>query len=210
MYVACRYLCTNVGVKVKSKILNKVFLLCSIAPLLTTCKVFLTAGCVFLSGTAYIHHNMDKLSRIYPGGFRTDSSNYNPVPMWNVGCQIGTVSPLTLYGLLPRPHVVMPDGVLCCLSVALNFQTPSKEMHLNQGRFLPNAFSGYILKPEFLRSLSSQFDPNTLSKGPWLKRKTFHVMVSSKFFQQVVDCGQAVGLKRQKLAGQTSRCVTEK
>ncbi|XP_075906623.1 1-phosphatidylinositol 4,5-bisphosphate phosphodiesterase delta-1a isoform X1 [Nelusetta ayraudi] len=103
------------------------------------------------SGTAYIHHNMDKLSRIYPGGFRTDSSNYNPVPMWNVGCQI----------------------------VALNFQTPSKEMHLNQGRFLPNAFSGYILKPEFLRSLSSQFDPNTLSKGPWLKRKTFHVMVIS-------------------------------
>lgn len=35
---------------------------------------------------------MDKLSRIYPGGFRTDSSNYNPVPMWNVGCQIGTIS----------------------------------------------------------------------------------------------------------------------
>lgn len=45
-----------------------------------------------LTGTAYTHHNMDKLSRIYPGGFRTDSSNYNPVPMWNVGCQIGTIS----------------------------------------------------------------------------------------------------------------------
>ncbi|XP_073344301.1 1-phosphatidylinositol 4,5-bisphosphate phosphodiesterase delta-1a isoform X2 [Pagrus major] len=103
------------------------------------------------SGTAYIHHNMDKLSRIYPAGSRTDSSNYNPVPMWNVGCQI----------------------------VALNFQTPSKEMHLNQGRFLPNGVSGYILKPEFLRSLSSQFDPTTLTKGPWLQRKTFHVMVIS-------------------------------
>lgn len=103
------------------------------------------------SGTAYIHHNMDKLSRIYPAGSRTDSSNYNPVPMWNVGCQI----------------------------VALNFQTPSKEMHLNQGRFLPNGVSGYILKPEFLRSLSSQFNPNTLTKGPWLQRKTFHIMVIS-------------------------------
>lgn len=34
---------------------------------------------------------MDKLSRIYPAGSRTDSSNYNPVPMWNVGCQIGTL-----------------------------------------------------------------------------------------------------------------------
>ncbi|KAM9839454.1 1-phosphatidylinositol 4,5-bisphosphate phosphodiesterase delta-1a isoform 2-T2 [Aulostomus maculatus] len=103
------------------------------------------------SGTAFNHHNMDKLSRIYPAGSRTDSSNYNPVPMWNTGCQI----------------------------VALNFQTPSKEMHLNQGRFLPNGMCGYILKPEFQRSLSSQFDPNTLSKGPWLKRKTFHVMVIS-------------------------------
>ncbi|XP_054478539.1 1-phosphatidylinositol 4,5-bisphosphate phosphodiesterase delta-1a isoform X2 [Anoplopoma fimbria] len=103
------------------------------------------------SATAYMHHNMDKLSRIYPAGSRTDSSNYNPVPTWNVGCQI----------------------------VALNFQTPSKEMHINQGRFLPNGASGYILKPEFQRSLSSQFDPNTLSRGPWLKRKTFNVMVIS-------------------------------
>lgn len=103
------------------------------------------------SGTAYIHHNMDKLSRIYPAGSRTDSSNYNPVPMWNAGCQI----------------------------VALNFQTPSKEMHLNQGRFLPNGLSGYVLKPEFQRSLASQFDPNTLSSGPWLKKKVFHVMVIS-------------------------------
>ncbi|KAM7369873.1 hypothetical protein PAMP_011163 [Pampus punctatissimus] len=103
------------------------------------------------SGTAYMHHNMDKLSRIYPAGSRTDSSNYNPVPMWNVGCQI----------------------------VALNFQTPSEEMHLNQGRFLPNGACGYILKPEFQRSLSSQFDPNNLTEGPWLKKKTFHVMVIS-------------------------------
>ncbi|XP_056868721.1 1-phosphatidylinositol 4,5-bisphosphate phosphodiesterase delta-1a isoform X1 [Takifugu flavidus] len=103
------------------------------------------------SATAYIHHNMDKLSRIYPAGSRTDSSNYNPVPMWNVGCQI----------------------------VALNFQTPSKEMQINQGRFLPNGFCGYILKPEFMRNPSSQFDPNKLTHGPWLKRKTFHVMVIS-------------------------------
>ncbi|XP_068199825.1 1-phosphatidylinositol 4,5-bisphosphate phosphodiesterase delta-1a isoform X1 [Antennarius striatus] len=103
------------------------------------------------SATAFIHHNTDKLSRIYPAGSRTDSSNYNPVPMWNVGCQI----------------------------VALNFQTPHKEMHINQGRFLPNGFSGYILKPEYMRSQSSQFDPDTLPKGPWLQKKVFHVMVIS-------------------------------
>lgn len=45
----------------------------------------------FVIGTAFVHHNMDKLSRIYPAGSRTDSSNYNPVPMWNAGCQIGTL-----------------------------------------------------------------------------------------------------------------------
>ncbi|KAM8823100.1 1-phosphatidylinositol 4,5-bisphosphate phosphodiesterase delta-1a isoform 2-T2 [Spinachia spinachia] len=103
------------------------------------------------SATAFMHHNMDKLSRIYPAGSRTDSSNYNPVTLWNVGCQI----------------------------VALNFQTPSKEMHLNQGRFLPNGASGYILKPEFQTSLSSQFDPSKLSEGPWLQKKTLNVMVIS-------------------------------
>lgn len=61
--------------------------------------------------------------------------------------------------------------------MALNFQTPSKEMQVNQGRFLPNGFCGYILKPEFMRNPSSQFDPNKLTQGPWLQRKTFHVMV---------------------------------
>lgn len=50
-------------------------------------------------------------------------------------------------------------------------------MQINQGRFLPNGFCGYILKPEFMRNPSSQFDPNKLTQGPWLKRKTFHVMV---------------------------------
>lgn len=103
------------------------------------------------SATAFIHHNMDKLSRIYPAGSRTDSSNYNPVPLWNAGCQI----------------------------VALNFQTPGKEMDLNQARFLPNGKCGYILKPEFQRDPASQFDPKNLRVGPWLKKKTLHIMIIS-------------------------------
>ncbi len=37
----------------------------------------------------YIKHNQFQLSRIYPSGRRTDSSNYNPVPFWNAGCQVG-------------------------------------------------------------------------------------------------------------------------
>ncbi|XP_046367944.1 1-phosphatidylinositol 4,5-bisphosphate phosphodiesterase eta-2-like isoform X2 [Haliotis rufescens] len=65
-----------------------------------------------------------KLLRIYPAGTRTDSSNYNPVPMWNHGCQV----------------------------VALNYQTGSEPMQLNHGRFMDNGNSGYILKPNFLLS----------------------------------------------------------
>ncbi|XP_062385367.1 1-phosphatidylinositol 4,5-bisphosphate phosphodiesterase delta-1b isoform X2 [Sardina pilchardus] len=103
------------------------------------------------SATQYIHHNVDKISRIYPAGMRTDSSNYNPVPLWNSGCQI----------------------------VALNFQTPSGEMDVNQGRFLPNGLSGYILKPPYLRDLASEFNPVTLTRGEWLQHKRFHIMVIS-------------------------------
>lgn len=61
--------------------------------------------------------------------------------------------------------------------MALNFQTPSKELDLNQGRFHPNHFSGYILKPSYLRDPASEFDPITLTKGEWLQHKVLHIMV---------------------------------
>jgi len=61
--------------------------------------------------------------------------------------------------------------------VALNFQTPCKEMDLNQARFLSNGMCGYTLKPEFQRDLSSQMNPNSLTEGPWLQKKTLHIMV---------------------------------
>lgn len=62
--------------------------------------------------------------------------------------------------------------------VALNFQTPCPEMNLNQGLFLQNGQTGYILKPSYLRDQDTEFDPITLTKGPWLKRKSLHVMAS--------------------------------
>ncbi|XP_070701723.1 1-phosphatidylinositol 4,5-bisphosphate phosphodiesterase delta-1-like isoform X2 [Pempheris klunzingeri] len=100
---------------------------------------------------SYIHHNVDKLSRIYPAGSRADSSNYDPVPLWNAGCQI----------------------------VALNFQTTCPEMDVNQGRFVVNGKSGYILKPAYMRDAATEFDPITLTRGDWLKHKTLHIMVIS-------------------------------
>ena len=70
----------------------------------------------------FIRHTERQLVRIYPAGSRTGSSNYNPVPFWNVGCQI----------------------------VALNYQTDGKEKSIYMGRFRSNGNCGYMLKPEYL------------------------------------------------------------
>ncbi|KAG7315368.1 hypothetical protein KOW79_021456 [Hemibagrus wyckioides] len=82
-------------------------------------------------GAEFVLHNARQLTRIYPSGLRTDSSNFNPQEMWNAGCQI----------------------------VALNFQTAGVEMDLNDGLFSQNARCGYVLKPPFMRHTEHRFDP---------------------------------------------------
>lgn len=62
-------------------------------------------------------------SRNYPGGLRFNSSNFNPMLPWSLGCQL----------------------------VALNIQTHDRPMQLNHGRFLENGECGYVLKPEHMR-----------------------------------------------------------
>uniref|UniRef100_A0A452TI41 Phosphoinositide phospholipase C n=1 Tax=Ursus maritimus TaxID=29073 RepID=A0A452TI41_URSMA len=99
----------------------------------------------------FVRHNVSHLSRIYPAGWRTDSSNYSPVEMWNGGCQI----------------------------VALNFQTPGPEMDVYQGRFRDNGACGYVLKPAFLRDPNSTFNSRALAQGPWWTRKRLSVRVIS-------------------------------
>ncbi|CAM4716461.1 unnamed protein product [Caretta caretta] len=89
------------------------------------------------SGNGLVRYNTRQLSRIYPLGLKMNSSNYNPQEMWNAGCQL----------------------------VALNFQTPGCEMDLNHGRFLVNGRCGYVLKPSFLRSRQTSFDPES-GRGP--------------------------------------------
>lgn len=39
--------------------------------------------------TSFIRFNQQQLSRIYPSSYRVDSSNFNPQPFWNAGCQLG-------------------------------------------------------------------------------------------------------------------------
>ncbi|XP_069618854.1 1-phosphatidylinositol 4,5-bisphosphate phosphodiesterase zeta-1 [Ranitomeya imitator] len=79
------------------------------------------------SAPEFVHHTCRFLTRIYPKGSRTGSSNFYPSEFWNVGCQM----------------------------VALNFQTPGIAMDLQDGKFLDNGGCGYVLKPEYLLSEES-------------------------------------------------------
>ncbi|XP_075333325.1 1-phosphatidylinositol 4,5-bisphosphate phosphodiesterase delta-4 isoform X2 [Odontesthes bonariensis] len=88
------------------------------------------------SGAEFVHHNSRQLTRVYPTGFRTDSSNFSPQEMWNAGCQI----------------------------VALNFQTAGEGMDLNDGLFSQNGGCGYVLKPSFMRDKEERFDPEMPQK----------------------------------------------
>lgn len=37
---------------------------------------------------AFVTYSNRQMSRVYPKGQRMDSSNYDPLPMWNAGCQM--------------------------------------------------------------------------------------------------------------------------
>lgn len=73
-----------------------------------------------------------RIIRTYPGGFRQDSSNANPVNAWNYGIQMA----------------------------ALNFQNEDDIMPLCHGKFLDNGGCGYVLKPNYLiHADQTQYNP---------------------------------------------------
>ncbi|GFT52510.1 1-phosphatidylinositol 4,5-bisphosphate phosphodiesterase delta-4 [Nephila pilipes] len=80
-------------------------------------------------GSDFVAHNRKHVSRIYPKGTRTDSTNYDPVPYWNIGCQL----------------------------VALNYQTWDEPMYINEAKFAQNGRCGYVLKPKYL--IDNGFNP---------------------------------------------------
>ncbi|KAK3746249.1 hypothetical protein QZH41_005281 [Actinostola sp. cb2023] len=102
------------------------------------------------NAAAFINFNRRQLSRIYPGGMRIDSSNYNPIKAWNVGSQI----------------------------VALNHQTNDEPMALYYGKFRQNGKAGYVLKPAFLRDPSIKFNPNSITK-PTIGSKVLKMTIIS-------------------------------
>ncbi|XP_053401760.1 1-phosphatidylinositol 4,5-bisphosphate phosphodiesterase gamma-1-like isoform X4 [Mercenaria mercenaria] len=95
--------------------------------------------CTKSKAKSFLAYNRRQLSRVYPKGSRIDSTNYNPIPMWNCGSQ------------------------LC----ALNYQTPDRSMQLNQGRFLQNGMCGFVLQPDCMRAEDfSPFDKKSLRVDP--------------------------------------------
>ncbi|KAL4677969.1 hypothetical protein H8959_020643, partial [Pygathrix nigripes] len=68
----------------------------------------------------FMIYNQKQLTRIYPSAYRIDSSNFNPLPYWNAGCQL----------------------------VALNYQSEGRMMQLNRAKFKTNGNCGYVLKPQ--------------------------------------------------------------
>ncbi|KAK5890780.1 hypothetical protein CesoFtcFv8_014266 [Champsocephalus esox] len=115
------------------------------------------------TGTDFVQYHTRQLSRIYPAGRRTESSNYNPQDMWSVGCQI----------------------------VALNFQTAGLEMDLNDGLFAQNAGCGYVLKPAFMRDGNTQFSPEKPEERPGYTPMRLSIQVISG--QQLPKVNQKEG-----------------
>ncbi|GIY38476.1 1-phosphatidylinositol 4,5-bisphosphate phosphodiesterase delta-4 [Caerostris darwini] len=76
----------------------------------------------YSDGPDFVAFNRKHIARIYPKGTRTDSTNYDPVPYWNVGCQL----------------------------VALNYQTWDEPMYIHEAKFAQNGKCGYVLKPKYL------------------------------------------------------------
>ncbi|KAM9963807.1 hypothetical protein ACTFIW_007061 [Dictyostelium discoideum] len=69
-----------------------------------------------------VEASQNHLLRVYPRGTRFDSSNFDPMAGWSIGCQLA----------------------------ALNQQTSSEPMWINDGMFSDNGGCGYVLKPPCL------------------------------------------------------------
>ncbi|KFP38683.1 1-phosphatidylinositol 4,5-bisphosphate phosphodiesterase eta-2, partial [Chlamydotis macqueenii] len=97
----------------------------------------------------YLRFNQHQLSRIYPSSYRVDSSNYNPQPFWNAGCQL----------------------------VALNYQSEGRMLQLNRAKFSANGNCGYVLKPNCM--CQGIFNPNSEDPLPGQLKKQLILRIIS-------------------------------
>ncbi|XP_077368059.1 1-phosphatidylinositol 4,5-bisphosphate phosphodiesterase eta-2a [Festucalex cinctus] len=98
---------------------------------------------------SFNHFNQRQLSRIYPSSYRVDSSNFNPQPFWNAGCQL----------------------------VALNYQSEGRVLQLNRAKFYSNGNCGFILKPKCM--CEGAFNPNSEDPLPGQMKKQLVLKIIS-------------------------------
>ena len=71
--------------------------------------------------------------------------------------------------------------------MALNFQTRDDALMLNYGFFEDNGACGYVLKPEFMRSSSSDFSQNGPHPAEWTQILTIRVISGRKLPKKLGD-----------------------
>ncbi len=95
----------------------------------------------------FLWYHIVQLSRVYPKAQRVDSSNYNPVPVWNVGSQMAALNfqtgdkPMQVWSILDGQVSKLLGSRLICVSYTAQ---------LNVARFLENGNCGYVLRPDFM------------------------------------------------------------
>ncbi|KFP29295.1 1-phosphatidylinositol 4,5-bisphosphate phosphodiesterase eta-1, partial [Colius striatus] len=97
----------------------------------------------------FMLYNQKQLTRVYPSAYRIDSSNFNPLPYWNVGCQL----------------------------VALNYQSKGRVMQLNEAKFRVNGNCGYVLKPQ--QMCKGTFNPYSADPLPASPKKQLILKIIS-------------------------------
>jgi len=121
-----------------------------------------------------IEYNKFQFSRIYPKGSRVDSSNYDPYPSWNTGCHM----------------------------IALNIQTPTEPMILNNSFFSDNGWCGYVLKPPVMMEFP-KFNPFLTLPYEQInifnsKYKTMDIQIISARFLPSAPKNKSIKLKSKK------------
>lgn len=110
-------------------------------------------------GDDIVRHTSRQFVRVYPSAHRVDSSNYDPIIPWAVGCQM----------------------------VALNYQTGGEKMLLNKAKFRINGNTGYVLKPDFLRFSNGKFNPFDIKTYPRQKPIEYIFKVISVGVQKLIS-----------------------
>lgn len=98
----------------------------------------------------FMIYNQKQLTRIYPSAYRIDSSNFNPLPYWNAGCQLGVYAREGAVLCMSWVYAnILPNSFkLWTCTVALNYQSEGRMMQLNRAKFKTNGNCGYVLKPQ--------------------------------------------------------------